>query len=259
MRARPASASAAGGFTLVEVLISLVIGAALVSTLFQLWSANQRQSLRLGNKGDFRDRATLATTALNKSITMAGFGMSKLDVIARAHAEATDTLILFTNSSERRTTLMDTAALGATSIRIFSDTGFAAGGMFGITDSLQQEFATIVSVSGDSSQGFLLTLSAPLAHRYNPGVPDIYPAQKEKFFIDGASHSLIHRVDGANIVLAQGINDFRVDLKDGSGNQATSYKAIRVVAFTMTGTYKAPEGTFNQMRFSSTVIPRNIL
>jgi prepilin-type N-terminal cleavage/methylation domain-containing protein len=248
-----------GGFTLVETMVSVVIGALLMTALYQLWTANERTSLRLGNKSDFRDRATLATTQLNHSITLAGFGLTKLDVIFRSRAEATDTLIVYSNPSERKTTLRQTAPLGSSTILVFIDTGLSVGTRIGITDSLQQEYAVISAISGDLAQGFTLTLSSPLLHRYEAGVPDIFPVQREKYYIDRNTSALIHKINSATSVLADGITDFRVDLFDGSGNPASSYHAIRVVNFSMTGTYKVPAGNFNTMRFSSTVIPRNIL
>jgi prepilin-type N-terminal cleavage/methylation domain-containing protein len=248
-----------GGFTMVEVTVSLVMGAILLTAVYQLWLANHNTSARLGSKTDFRDRATLATTRLNRSITMAGFGMTKMDVLFRIRKEATDTLVVYSNPTERRTTLRDTAFIGATSILVFTDTGFAAGGLIGITDSLQQEYATITGITGDLSTGFRLGLSTSLQHKYLAGIPDIYPVQKEKFFINSGTNALVRKVDGAVSVLSAGITDFRADLKDASGNDATSYRAIRVVTFAMTGTYKAPQGSSNTMRFSSTVIPRNIL
>lgn len=247
------------GFTLVEVTIALLIGAVLMGSLYRLWTENGRATMRIGNKSDFRERATLATTQLNRSITMAGYGMSKLDVLYRSRTQATDTLVVYSNPTERRTTLRDTARIGATSILIFTDTGFTVGGRLAITDSIQQEYATIAGITGDSANGFTIALAGPLLHRYEPGVPDIYPVKKEKFFIDQDAKALVRRVDGENTVLAVGMTDFRADLKDGSGVEATSYKSIRVVIFSMTGTYKAPAGSFNTMRFSSTVIPRNIL
>lgn len=247
------------GFTLVEVMISVIVGTILVASLFRLWNANQNAALRIGNKGDFRNRATLASTTLNHSITMAGFGMARLDVVAKATTDSTDTLFLYSNPGQRRTTLRDTARASATSMLVFNDTGFTVGGMLGITDSLKQEFATITAISGDSASGYRITLASPLQHAYNPGVPDIYPAWKEKFFIDRFSHALTHRVGGSDIPLAASISDFRVELKDAGGQSATSFKSIRVVSFTFTGSYRAPQGAFNQMRFSSTVLPRNIL
>jgi prepilin-type N-terminal cleavage/methylation domain-containing protein len=247
------------GFTLIEAMVSVLMGALLLTGVYRLWLANHNTSARLGSKTDFRDRATLATTRLNRSITMAGFGMTKLDVLFRVRTQATDTLVVYSNPTERRTTLRDTAFIGNTSILVFTDTGFAAGGLIGITDSLQQEYATITGVTGDSASGYRLGLASALQHKYLAGVPDIYPVQKEKFFINLGTKSLIRKVDGASVVLAQGITDFRADLKDASGNDATSYRSIRVVTFSVTGTYKAPEGSFNTMRFSSTVIPRNIL
>jgi prepilin-type N-terminal cleavage/methylation domain-containing protein len=247
------------GFTLIEAMVSVLMGALLLTGVYRLWLANHNTSARLGSKTDFRDRATLATTRLNRSITMAGFGMTKLDVLFRVRTEATDTLVVYSNPTERRTTLRDTAFIGNTSILVFTDTGFAAGGLIGITDSLQQEYATITGVTGDSASGYRLGLASALQHKYLAGVPDIYPVQKERFFINLGTKSLIRKVDGASVVLAQGITEFRADLKDASGNDATSYRSIRVVTFSVTGTYKAPEGSFNTMRFSSTVIPRNIL
>ncbi len=247
------------GFTLVEAMVSVLVGALLLTGVYKLWLANHNTSERLGNKTDFRDRATLATTRLNRSITMAGYGMTKLDVLSRVRTEAGDTLIVYSNPTERRTTLRETANIQATSILVFTDTGFVAGGLIGITDSLQQEYATITSVTGDSANGFRLNLSGGLQHKFLFGVPDIYPVQKEKFFIKQATKELIRKIDGSSVVLADGINDFRAELKDAAGNDATSYRAIRVVTFSMTGTYKARQGSFNTMRFSSTVIPRNIL
>jgi prepilin-type N-terminal cleavage/methylation domain-containing protein len=247
------------GFTLIEAMVSVLMGALLLTGVYRLWLANHNTSARLGSKTDFRDRATLATTRLNRSITMAGFGMTKLDVLFRVRTQATDTLVVYSNPTERRTTLRDTAFIGNTSILVFTDTGFATGGLIGITDSLQQEYATITGVTGDSASGYRLGLASALQHKYLAGVPDIYPVQKERFFINLGTKSLIRKVDGASVVLAQGITEFRADLKDASGNDATSYRSIRVVTFSVTGTYKAPEGSFNTMRFSSTVIPRNIL
>lgn len=247
------------GFTLIEVMVSTVLAAILMTALFRLWGDNQSASLRLGNKADFRDKATLATTALNRAITMAGFGMSKLDVIARGHADSTDTLILYHNPEERRTTLRDTARVGSNYLLVFNDSGFAEGGRLAITDSLHQEYAVIAGITGDSASGFRLQLASPLQHRFDPGVPDIFPAVREKFYIDRDSHDLVKDSEGSESVLASEITEFRVELKDASGNPSSSYKSIRVVTFALAGKFKAPEGTFNQMRFSSTVIPRNIL
>lgn len=247
------------GFTLVEVTVSLIIGALLLTALYRMWTANHDAAERIGNKADFRNRATLATTQLNRSITMAGYGMTKMDVLFRARAQSTDTLIVYSNPLELQTTLRDTAFEGSDRLVVFKDTGFAVGSRIAITDSLRQEFAIVSAISGDSAQGYTLTLSEPIANTFVPGVPDIYPVAREQFFLNPSTHALIRKVDDRNTVLADGITDFRVDLKDASGNDAASYRTIRVVAFALTGTYKAPEGSFNTMRFSSTVIPRNIL
>jgi len=257
--ARGDRAPGSRGFTLIETMVSVLLGAMLLASVYYLWSANNRSAYRLGNKSDFRDRATLATTRLNRSITMAGFGMTKMDVLFRVRTEATDTLIVYSNPTERRTTLRDTARIGTYSIVVFTDTGFAAGGRIGITDSIQQDYATIASVTGDTANGFTLTLTSALQHKYNPGVPDVYPVQREKFYINQTTKALVRKVDATITSLAEGMTDFRVDLKDGSGNDATSYRTIRVVTFGLTGTYKASVGTTSTMRFSSTVIPRNIL
>ncbi|MDB5051486.1 MAG: hypothetical protein JWO30_4557 [Fibrobacteres bacterium] len=247
------------GFTLMELLVSLVIGSLLITGLFKIWNTNRKETDRIQTKSDFRDRATLATTALNRSITMAGFGMTKMDVITKRSGVATDTLILYSNSQERRTTLRDTARVYDTEITVFTDSGFTVGGLIGITDSIQQEYARVGGISGDSASGFRLRLADGLQHKYKPGVPDVYPVEKETFFIDNSANALMRIVGSRRIALANGITDFRVDLRDASGNATNSSKSIRVVTFSMTGTYKAPAGTPSLMNFSSTVIPRNVL
>ncbi|MDQ3002082.1 MAG: prepilin-type N-terminal cleavage/methylation domain-containing protein [Fibrobacterota bacterium] len=249
----------AAGFTLIELLVSLVIGSMLITSLFKLWQTNQSETNRIQSKVDYRDRFTIATTAVNRSITMAGFGMSKMNVIVKATGSFTDTLTLYSNESERRTTLRDTALAGHSSMLVFKDSGFVEGCLIGITDSLRHEYVRVSSMSGDSSAGFRLEFSPALRYTYAAGVPNIYPVKREIFFIDGTEQALIKKVDDDRVVLATGMKDFRIDLRDGSGLPATSCQSIRVVTFSLMGTYKAPAGTPNQMRFSSTVIPRNIL
>jgi prepilin-type N-terminal cleavage/methylation domain-containing protein len=247
------------GFTLVELLVSVIIGGMLLTSLFKLWNTNQSETNRIQNKVDYRDRFTIATTAVNKSITQAGFGMSRMDVIIKGSGMSTDTLTLYSNDSERRTTICDTARVGTSAILVFLDSGIVEGGILGITDSLHHEYVRVSAISGDTASGFLVEFTPPLQYLYNPGVPDIYPVQKERYYIDGETHALVHLIDDRRIQLASGVTDFRVDLRDAAGAPAVSCQKIRMVTFSMLGTYKAPAGTPNTMRFSSTVIPRNLL
>lgn len=256
---RSGTISRNSGFTLAEMLVATVIGALLMTAVLRLWKANQSETNRIQDKTDFRDKATLATTKLNRSITMAGFGITKMDVIQRRAGTLSDTLTIYSNESELRTTLRDSAKISGSYLMVFKDTGFTEGGMLGITDSINQEYATIAAISGDTANGFRIELSSGLQNTYLPGVPDIYPVQKEIIYIDGSTSSLVRKVGQNRQVLSDGITDFRVDMRDGSGNIATYYRNIRVITFSMMGTYKAPSGTPNQMRFSSTVIPRNLL
>jgi prepilin-type N-terminal cleavage/methylation domain-containing protein len=247
------------GFTLVEMLVAMVIGSMLITAVFRIWRANQSETIRIGDKSDFRDRATLATTALNRAVTMAGFGMTKMNVIKKGAGTNSDTLTVYSNPQERRTTLRDTAREGSNQILAFTDSGFVVGGLLGITDSLKQEYAQISGIQGDTANGFRITLVGRLTNTYKPGVPDIYPVEKERFYIEDSSHTLLRMAGDRPIALAKGIYEFRVDLKDGAGNPTNISKNMRVVSFQFMGTFKAPQGTPNQMRFSSTVIPRNIL
>jgi hypothetical protein len=168
-------------------------------------------------------------------------------------------LTVFANSTERRTTLIDSALAGEASIKVFKDSGFAVGCFLGITDSLKHEYARISGISGDSVNGFELSLTGGLSHTYAAGVPDIYPVQRERFFIDRQDSALVRYVDDRRMVVARGINDFRIQFLDHGGSPVSQHKDIRVVSFSLTGTYKAPAGTPSTMSFSSTVIPRNIL
>ncbi|GEM_PF-5238650 len=256
---RQIGSSRMAGFTLIETMVSVIIGSMLLTALYQIWTSNQRETDRIQDKTEFRDRAALATTQVNRSITMAGFGMSKMDVIAKGVGNSCDTLKIYSNPSEIRTTLIDTARISSNSILVFKDSGFTVGGLIGITDSIHQEYVRVSQMSGDTASGYTVTLASALANLYLPGVPDIYPVQKELIYIDDNRHSLIRKLDSRQINLVTGINDFRIDMRDAFGNPATSYRKIRVVTFNVTGTYKAPAGTPSTMSFSSTVIPRNIL
>lgn len=247
------------GFTLVEMLVALVASAILVSALFKLWTHNKRTSDYLATKGDFRDRSALATAQLNRSVTMAGFGISRMEVLRRGHGQDTDTLTVFANSTERRTTLIDSAMAGSTTIKVFKDSGFSVGCFVGITDSLKHEYARVGAISGDSVNGFELTLTDGLANTYAAGVPDIYPVQRERFYVDARDSSLVRYVDDRRLVVARGIYEFRVQFLDHGGAPVNRHRDIRVVSFSLTGTYKAPAGAPGTMSFTSTVIPRNIL
>lgn len=247
------------GFSLIEMMIAVVVSSLLVTSLFKLWDHNKKTTDMIANKGDFRDRATLATTQVNKSITMAGFGITRMNVIRRSTGSLTDTLIVYSNLTERRTTLIDSAAAGATVLKVFKDSGFTAGCFLGITDSLKHEYARVDAIEGNETDGFLLRLSGGLGNGYLPGVPDVYPVRKEKIFADPVNKTLVRMVDDRRQTLGEGINQFRVQLLDHFGNAASAHKDIRVVTFSLTGSFKAPAGTSSMMSFSSTVIPRNIL
>ena len=247
------------GFTLVEMLVAVVTGAFLVATAFRMLTANQKTADLIAEKGDLRDQATLATTQVNRTLTMAGFGITRMDVIFRSAGTLTDTVIVWSNPSERRTTLIDSAPAGTTVLRVFKDSGFTAGCFLGITDSLKHEYKRVSSVSGDSANGYRLYLSAGLGQSFAAGVPDIYPVQKERIFAEPQQKTLVRYVDDRRQTLGGGITAFRAQLLNVNGTQAAAHRDIRVITFSLTGTFKAPAGATGNMSFSSTVIPRNIL
>lgn len=247
------------GFTLVELMVALVAGALVVAASFRLLDQNRKAADLISNRGDFRDKATLATTQVNRAITMAGFGISRMEVLTRSSGSLSDTLTVFSNPGERRTTLVDTAREGGNSFRVFKDTGLSVGGWIGITDSLKHEYARVLSIEKDLVEGYQVHVYGHLANTYLPGVPDIYPVKRERYFIDPADSTLVRYVDDRRLSLASGVTEFRVQLLTQAGYPASVHSDIRVVTFSLTGRYKAPAGTPSSMSFSSTVIPRNIL
>lgn len=250
------------GFTLPEMLVAMVVGAIVISSVFKIWKNNQQETHRLYSVSDYRERVTLATTRLNRTITMAGFGMSRIDVFFRSTGLKTDTLKVYSNESEEHSSVIDTAKAGQTQMLLFRTTGFAVGRHIGITDSLNQEYARVTSISGDSADGYHVGVYPPLQHTYLPGVPDIYPVHQEIFYLNSQSQNLVHLRDGSQATLAGGIQDFRIKFLDRNGNEAATHRDIRSVTFTVSGTYrKVTEGATlpPMINFSSTVIPRNIL
>lgn len=247
------------GFTLAELMVALVAGALVVAAMFRIFDQNRKAADLISNRGDFRDKATLATTQVNRAITMAGFGISRMEVLKRSAGQLTDTLTVFSNPGERRTTLVDTARGGSTSFHVFKDTGLSVGGWIGITDSLKHEYVRVLRIEPDFVEGFQVHVYGQLANTYLPGVPDIYPVKRERYFIDPADSVLVRYVDDRRLELAGGVTEFRVQLLTQAGSPASVHRDIRVVTFSLTGRYKAPAGTPSSMSFSSTVIPRNIL
>jgi prepilin-type N-terminal cleavage/methylation domain-containing protein len=247
------------GFTMVELMVALVAGALVVAAMFRLLDQNRKAADLISNRGDFRNQATLATTQVNRAITMAGFGISRMEVLKRSAGSLTDTLTVFSNPGERRTTLVDTATAGRTSFRVFKDSGLSVGGWVGITDSLKHEYVRVLGIEEDFVEGFRVHIYGQLANTYLPGVHDIYPVQRERYFIDPTERTLVRYVDDRRLKLAEGVTEFKVQLLTQTGSPASVHRDIRVVTFSLTGRYKAPAGTLNSMSFSSTVIPRNIL
>lgn len=245
---------ASSGFTLIEALVGLVVGAILLAGSFRLWKTHSEESFRLQKKAELRDRMTLSSKQIQRSITLAGLGLSKVPTLVKEDAVGSDTLFIYTNGSEARTGVLSDLALGQYAVHVEDAAAFADARFFAVSDGSHGEVKPIDNINGN-----VIVLESPLESAYLRAATSAYPARREKYFSDQSENRLIRSVDGNSKVLAEDIHNFQVSFRDRNGASTEESLKVRTVHFSFTGHFPAREGALNSMVFTSTAIPRNTL
>jgi hypothetical protein len=243
------------GISWLEPVVAMAAAGLLGLALFKLGSA-PRGAGRIEEKGGFHERAALAADQIRGSIAMAGFGITRMEVLRKSGGARTDTLTIFSNLGGRSTTLIAPAAANDSVIALFDNPGLAPGVHLGICDGDKSEYALVKEIDGDSLRGFRVSLASPLAYAYPAGAPDVYPVQRELYFIDLERRSLIHFVDERRMVLAPDMREFRVQLRDQFGAVTAVVQNVKAVTFSLAGSGTNADGASGQMSISSTAIAR---
>ncbi|MBI2877094.1 MAG: prepilin-type N-terminal cleavage/methylation domain-containing protein [Candidatus Tectomicrobia bacterium] len=152
-----------GGFTLIEVFISLAITGLIMTSAYGLFIGQnksyqaQQDTIRL-----FRE-AQNAMGILAKDLRMTGYGVPQ--AASRITVANGTTLTVSGNFRRVSTTLSAVAASGQTALPVQGITGFAVGDAIWITNGTNSESKTISGISGGGSPS--LTVNSSLSNSYN--------------------------------------------------------------------------------------------
>lgn len=154
-----------GGFTLIEVFVSLAIMGLILTSVYALFIGQsksytaQQEVIRL-----LRDSQN-TMGILAKDLRMAGYGVP---VAASRITAATGTSLTISGNFRRVSTILSsTAGSGQGTLAVQSSTGFAVGNTIWITNGTNSESRTISAVTGGGSPS--LTVSPNLSNSYGAG------------------------------------------------------------------------------------------
>lgn len=241
------------GFTLVEAMIGLVVGALTLAGGFRLWKANHEESLRIEKKSELRGRMVLSSKRIQRSITLAGLGMAKAPTLAKSDAVGSDTLVVFTNAGEQRSGLLSDLYAGQFALYVGDPQIFQGARFLAVSDGERGEVKPIDRISGS-----VVVLSRPLESAYSRIRASALPARRERYFTDQGGNRLLRDLDGSARVLGEDMRNFQVSFRDKHGASTEDPRAVRAVHFSFTGIFPAREGMLNSVLFTSTAIPRNL-
>jgi hypothetical protein len=191
---------------------------------------------------------------LQRSVTLAGFGLSGAANLLKDDAVGSDTLTIFTNPDEAKSALAADVDHHTPAIRIVAPNLFAAGGYVALVGGGHAEIRRIASASGGT-----LGLDSAFANDYPAAGTLAYPARRERYYSEQDSVRFIHETPGSRQIVARDVKNFQVSFADSRGNPTDAPSQVRTVRFSLTGIFPAREGAANSMVFSSTAIPRNTL
>lgn len=243
------------GFTVAEIIVGMTIGTFVLAGLYRLWSNNSEESLKIQRKIEIRNQVALSTKRLNQSITLAGIGLEKVVGLTKADAVGSDTLVIYTNPNEHRTTLVMAHHPQYSMIRVADGDIFANASYVVLTDGTNGEARRI-----RAREGSTLYLSENFSYQYTVAATTVMPATSHKFYSDQEREMLVCVVnEGDPSIVGRKIKNFQISFRDRNGAVTQALREIRFVNYSLTGVFPSREGAINSVVYSSTSIPRNIL
>lgn len=240
------------GFTLIEAVVGLLISSLVLAAALALWNTHQTEGTRLAKKIELRNRLTLASKRLQRSVTLAGIGLDGAASLAKADAVPSDTLTLYTNPEERSTLLSADADHHVAAIQVDDPSLFAAGGYVALVGGGHAELRRVEGI-----QGPILTLDSPFANDYAVAVARVMPAWRERFYSDRQHPRFLRETAQGVQEVASDVKNFQVAFLDRHGESTEDAGKVRSVRFSLTGVFPARKGAIDNIEFSSTAIPRN--
>jgi hypothetical protein len=210
--------------------------------------------MRLSKKIELRNKLTLSSKQLQRAVTLAGLGLSGAANLAKQDAVGSDTLIIYTNPTEAKASLVIAADHHVAAIQVDAPTLFAAGGYVALACAGSAELRRVVGVDGST-----LSLDSAFANDYPIAGTVAMPARRERFYSQQDSSALVHEIADVHRIIATDVKNFQVSFADKQGNSTEVPAHVRTVRFSLTGIFPAREGAINSIILSSTAIPRNTL
>ena len=244
----------ARGFTLIEALVGMVVGTIVLAGAYSIWLTHQEESYRLSKKIELRNKLTLSSKRLQRSVTLAGLGLAGAANLGKYDAIGSDTLIVFTNPREESSVLSADIDHHQALLTVDAPALFAEGGYVAISGAGHAELRRISAVSGNT-----LHLDSAFVNDYPRAVCKAFPAERERYYTDRDSLHFIHENSEGAHVVATDVRNFQVSFSDRTGKPTETVARIRSVLFSLTGVYPAKAGALSTLIYSSTAIPRNTL
>lgn len=242
------------GFTLIEAMMGMLIGSMILAACYSLWRTHAIQGTSISRKIDLRNKLTLSSKRLQRSVTLAGFGLSGAGNITKADAVGSDTLTLYSNPEELKAHPTFTVDHHYPSVSVDAPSLFTAGGYLAIAGGSHAEMRRITSVSGSA-----ITLDSSFNYDYAVAGTLVFPVKRERFYSDQDSARFIIETAAGRHVIATSVTNFQVSFADTRGVSTEIASEIRTVRFSLTGVYPSRNGEMSSLLFSSTAIPRNML
>jgi prepilin-type N-terminal cleavage/methylation domain-containing protein len=244
----------AKGFTLVEAMVGMVIAGMILAACYSVWRTHAVQSAGISKKIDLRNKLTLSSKRLQRSVTLAGFGLSGAANLTKIDAVGSDTLTLYSNPNELKAHPTSAVDHQYASVSVDAPALFSAGGFLAISGGGHAELRRISSVSGSA-----IGLESPFVYDYSLAETLVFPVQRERFYSDQDSTRFISETAAGRHIVATDVKNFQVSFADKQGVSTEVASQIRTVRFSLTGVFPARDGAINSLLFSSTAIPRNML
>jgi prepilin-type N-terminal cleavage/methylation domain-containing protein len=242
------------GFSLVEMLVGMVVGSLVLAGAYSLWKTHQKAGYQLGKKIDLRNAMTLSSKRIQRSITLAGIGLSGVANISMVDAAGSDTLDIFTNQGQLRSALVTDVDHGSNAVQVTDPTAFDGVSCVVIITGNLGEIREI-----SNRYGAFLYFETSLDQDHPQPTSFALPATRERIYSIQESNQLIRDVEGSVSVVASNVKNFQVSFSNKRGEPTSISNEVRTVKFSFKGVYPADQGALNTINFSSTAIPRNLL
>ncbi len=242
------------GFTMVEILIGMLISSVILTGIYRMWLSSSEESLKLRKKIEMRNQIALSTKQLQKAITLAGYGMQGVSNLEKKDGVGTDTLIIYSNQSNHETSLQTKYSLGHDHLNVLDPSIFSGATHVAVRDANGGEFRKIHWKNSNN-----IGLSEPLTKDYEVASSVVMPVFHEKYYTDQENQKMMRISGGSARILGHSLTNFQVAFKDKDGNSTSTVNTIRSVTFSFTGVFPAKAGAINNINFTSTAIPRNLI